>query len=362
MRAHRHVRPLAGPVLFLAIALAGCAGIETAPRDPGRHEPVGGWSHSLDREHELTGRIYARAEDRFISRTELEDRLAATDFVLLGERHDNLDHHRLQAELVAALGSRGRRPAVVFEMIEEPQRAALQGHLERAPGDAAGLGAALGWDRTGWPDWDANYRQVAAAALRFGLPLADGNIPRGEARDAARTGPAGLDPARSARLGLGQPLPSGMQAEMEQEIAVAHCNALPARFLPSMALVQRARDAQMALRMVETGGAAAARPGDGAILIAGAGHVRSDRGVPWHLRTAHRVQSVASVAFREAGPGLTRDALRAQPFDYLWVSPRVDDKDPCAGFSMRRLGAQRATERPSSRNFGSSGLPSPATG
>jgi hypothetical protein len=39
---------------------------------------------------------------------------------------------------------------------------------------------------------------------------------------------------------------------------------------------------------------------------------------------------VASLAFLEVTPGTT--AVAAQPFDYVWLTPRVDDRDPCESF------------------------------
>jgi heme-binding uptake protein ChaN (Tiki superfamily) len=103
-----------------------------------------------------------------------------------------------------------------------------------------------------------------------------------------------------------------------------------------MALVQRARDARMARSLVE------ADRGDGAVLIAGAGHVRTDRGVPLQLRTLRPGLPVASVAFQEVAddstePGAYADtSARARlPFDYVWFTARVDAVDPCERFKNR---------------------------
>jgi uncharacterized iron-regulated protein len=66
------------------------------------------------------------------------------------------------------------------------------------------------------------------------------------------------------------------------------------------------RDAHMARRLLD----AAARA-DGAVLIAGAGHVRRDRGVPAHLvRLGADPSTVASLAFLEVRDGADRPAER----------------------------------------------------
>ena len=67
--------------------------------------------------------------------------------------------------------------------------------------------------------------------------------------------------------------------------------------------------------------------------IAGAGHVRRDRGVPTYLATREPRSRVVSVAFREVQDSrLTPRAHAAPfdddlPFDYVWFTPRVDDED-----------------------------------
>src|SRR5439155_362708 len=78
-------------------------------------------------------------------------RLVARRYVLLGEKHDNSDHHRLQAWIVRELIAAGRRSAVAFEMFRADQAEAIARHLATSPGDARGLGDALDWRRSGWP-------------------------------------------------------------------------------------------------------------------------------------------------------------------------------------------------------------------
>jgi uncharacterized iron-regulated protein len=97
-----------------------------------------------------------------------------------------------------------------------------------------------------------------------------------------------------------------------------------------MVTAQRARDAQMAERLL-----AAAR--DGAVLIAGAGHVRTDRGVPAYLAGRVPAGGIASVAFVEVATDRTAPGDYAErfgaarlPFDFVWFTTRADDGDPCA--------------------------------
>jgi uncharacterized iron-regulated protein len=75
------------------------------------------------------------------------------------------------------------------------------------------------------------------------------------------------------------------------------------------------------------------------VLIAGAGHVRRDYGVPMYLASKMPDARVISLAFVEVSrgePDPPAYAMQFQrqtlPFDYVWFTPRVDDQDPCAAF------------------------------
>jgi uncharacterized iron-regulated protein len=97
----------------VAFAVSGCS--------------VMSWKSTFGRNHALTGRIWDVSSARFIDRQSLITRLARADFVLLGERHDNPDHHQLQAEILRGLIALGRRPAVGFEMFDLDDAAAISG-------------------------------------------------------------------------------------------------------------------------------------------------------------------------------------------------------------------------------------------
>jgi len=319
----------AAVVVTLLVALTACA--TAGP-------PVPPWKAALGRDHPLTGRVWDVGAAAFIEPHQLLARLATARFVLLGEKHDNPDHHRLQAWIVRELLAAGRRPAVAFEMLSDAQADALRRHLAAAPTDAAGLGPAVDWVRTGWPDWE-HYRPIAETALRAGVPVLPANIAPATARAVARSDLGALDPALITRYGLDRPLPAASADSLAAELRGAHCGHAPDAMIAGMAVAQRARDARMAESLV-AGGAH-----DGAILIAGAGHVRNDRGVPTFLAVREPASRVASVAFLEVQPSLATPHAHAArsderlPFDYVWFTPRVDDEDACDRFrrTLERL-------------------------
>jgi uncharacterized iron-regulated protein len=285
----------------------------------------------LGQDHPLTGRIWDVAAARFLTTDVLTARLVAARFILLGERHDHPEHHLLQASIVRAVAAAGRRPTVAFEMLDADQAPALAAYLQRSPRDAAGLGDAVGWSRSGWPPWPL-YQPIAEAALAAGLALEAANLPAGTVRAVARGNLDALEPALVRAHGLDRPPAPPVEREMEAEMRESHCGKLPEAMLAGMVAAQRARDATMADRLL-------AAVGDGAVLIAGAGHVRTDRGVPIYLTARVPGATVASVAFVEVLTGRTAPTEYAErfgaarlPFDYVWFTSRADDVDHCARF------------------------------
>src|SRR5205823_9864624 len=118
-----------------------------------------------------------------------------------------------QARLLRALVAAGRRPAVAFEMLTPSQAAPLAHHLSARPRDAAGIGEAVNWKASGWPEWSM-YRPIAEAALDAGLPIVVANLDPGRVRAASRQGVGALDPALVQRHGLDTPLPEDVRASM----------------------------------------------------------------------------------------------------------------------------------------------------
>lgn len=269
--------------------------------------------------------------------------LRAAPFILLGEKHDNPDHHRMQAWIVRALAASRRRPTVAFEMLDSDQDERLSGFLAGRPRKADDLGHAVGWDKSGWPDWDM-YRSIAQAALDGGLPMVSANLPRRRVRDIAREGTGTLDAATVKSLGLDALFPPEMTNRMKREIVASHCGHITEATAGPLVTAQIVRDAHMARAMKDAAGIDGV---DGALLIAGTGHVRADRGVPWHLHRMQPGRAVATVGLIEiiegendpAAYGKRFDGL-SLPFDYVWFAPVVDLADPCEKFGkkLRRAG------------------------
>lgn len=324
----------------LLLLAAACAG---AGRDAVRAPAPLVWQAAHGRDHPLAGRIREVAAGRWIDEDALLDALAVADLVLVGERHDNPDHHALQARIVAGLVARGHRPAVAFEMLDAGDAPAIAGALA-TEGSAAALREAVAWDASGWPPF-ALYAPLFEAVLRARLPIVAANLPRSERHAIGHGGIAALPPARRAALGLEAPADPGERRALAEQIREVHCGHAPEAMLERMVDVQRAWNAQLARALAD---AAAATPDGSALLVAGNEHVRRDRGTPrWLARFAPQVR-VATVGLLELDPSdPATDPSAGAPFDYVWLTPRVDLADPCQkhrdtleGLEGRRGGAE----------------------
>lgn len=319
---------VSGALVALLVMLAGCRSAAPDMR----------WHTTVGRDHALAGRIWDVARNRFVREPDVAAHAARARYVLLGEKHDNADHHVLQTRLLAALVAAGRKPAVAFEMLTPSQAPALARHLAAHPRDAAGIAQAVGWAASGWPDW-AMYEPTARVAGDAGLPIVAANLDTTQVRAVAREGVAALDARFVTRHALGRALPADQDRLMAEEIRASHCGHAPDGIVPGMIAAQRARDARLADALLEAPG------GDGGVLIAGAGHARNDRGVPVYLARLEPGARVVTIAFVEVEEGRKdpmgyRDRFDGTlPFDYVWFTPAVDAEDPCETFrkSLERL-------------------------
>ncbi len=311
-------------------AALGCAGSDTS-RPPRQLESAPAqWQSKRGIDNPLVGVIVDVAAHRHVSEREFIARVQAADIFLVGETHDNPDHHRLEALLLEAFGSAHPAPAVVFEMLNRERQPAVDASLTSHPGDADALARAVAWESSGWPAWWM-YRPVFEASLASHGPILAAGLDRNAAMGIAHGGVAALDPELVQTFGLAAPLQAEMQDSMRREMSEAHCGLLPDSMLDSMVLVQRARDALLAQRLHE--GLAASR---GALLIAGAGHVRRDQGVPAQLARAYGSSSLAIGLLQVNGGDTSPEAYaagfqtRLLPFDFVWFTPRANDIDHCA--------------------------------
>jgi uncharacterized iron-regulated protein len=258
-----------------------------------------------------------------LSRDALLKRLVEADFVLLGEVHDNVVHHRLRAELIGASAS--RKPAIVYEqfpwgadsVLQTEPSTPIEEWLDRA-----------GFDRKGWR-WPM-HQPLLDVAVQHDLPRYGSQLNRDRLRAVMRGG------AASAPAPLGEymqkvPLSEAGAKALEATLAEGHCGELPAEMVPMMRNAQEARDAAMTDALVRA--SAGGRP---AWLVAGNGHVRRDYGVPRLLAGLAPGKRVVVVGFLEREPdGALPEETERAVYDVAWITERAEREDPCKAFRQQ---------------------------
>ena len=280
------------------------------------------WVSPLHAGHALVGRIWDNRLQQFVTPEELLAGLREARFLLLGEKHDNADHHRLQLSVLESLIAANAVSGVAFEMIDASRAPKLAGIAGREFTAEEELRAWLEWDE-GW-EWEF-YSPLLRSSLAAGLPVAAANIDESAVMDIYQGG--------------GPTLPEDIfdQAAMDKlyaDIDESHCGLLPESQFPAMVRVQQARDLAMAqaLRSLADGDGAA-------LLIAGNYHARQDLGVPNFLLALDAGtgrEEIISLAFLEVQPAELVPASYLERFggvaehDYLWFTPAVEEQDYCA--------------------------------
>ncbi|MEE2901208.1 MAG: ChaN family lipoprotein [Myxococcota bacterium] len=263
------------------------------------------WVSPELRDHHLVGLIWSESEQKFITPKAFAGEIQASSHVLLGERHDNSDHHRLQAWVVSQI-AKYREVVVGFEMLDEPDKEPLKS-VKRVEQFAD----AVRWSKSGWPKFEV-YAPLFEAVYR------------------ANSSVLAVHPSRKRLMGIArsvkeQPVDTwgtisqkGLD-NLVDDITKSHCGYANESMVAMMTAAQRFKDHWMVKELREQSGN---KP---FVLVAGNGHVRKDYGVPNHLGG----ESI-SIGFVEVYKDLDHpqdyDVAR---FDYVWFTPRVDNLDPC---------------------------------
>lgn len=288
------------------------------------------WQSPRYQSHELVGKIWLGRENRFIDQATLNGYLAEQPVLLLGEKHDNPDHHRLRLELLTALLDDTPR-LLVMEMMAPEQQQAL---ATLTPGagpqaDPSALPTLLNWDTEGWP-WQY-YGPVVQLALRTQTTLLAGNISADNVMQIYR------DESASA---LENPLRPAQIDQLYRDIDSSHCGMLPESQFPAMVRIQQARDQQMADALMAQIDTVEQR-----VLLAGNYHIRKDLSVPNYLPDD---VAAVSVAFLEVDPMQETPEAYLQGFsgqaayDVIWFTPAVDAGDYCAGMTATNGSSSRS--------------------
>ncbi|MBK5531187.1 ChaN family lipoprotein [Pseudomonas sp. TH08] len=270
-------------LLVLAGCLAGCQHVALPP-------PVSGDIRDLHNGQLLTTQ-------------QLLARLAKPTRVIIGEQHDNADHHAAQLWLLQSLSEQRPQGSLLLEMLTPDQQPKVDA-LRQSASLPSDLPNALSW-QDGW-DWNL-YGPIVRFALTQPYPLLAANLESTEIR-AFYQQPPRLSGARSNA--------QTVKATLLEQISDSHCGLLPKSQMPAMLAVQQQRDRRMAERLL-----AAPTP---SLLLAGAWHARKDVGVPLHLLDLGATEAPTVLMLAEQGTEVT-----AAMADYVLYTPATAKRDYC---------------------------------
>ena len=292
-----------GILILLAWGLAGChsAGPRTAAPTL---QPLPEWQSPEGRDSAELGQIRETASGKLLTPQALVQRLAQAPRVLVGEQHDNPDHHALQRWLLQSLALYRPQGSLLLEMLEPVQQVKIDYVRTQNPLPVE-LAQALDW-RQGW-DWKF-YGPILRDAFAQGYPVVAANLDRDEMKDIYRNRPE-LSGTRSSA-------PTVRESLLE-EVREGHCGMLPESQLPAMLAVQQQRDRRMAQRLLEAPGPA--------LLLAGGQHVRKDVGVPLHIADLGTEQGTLVLMLAQVG-----ETVDSQAADFVWITAALPKKDYCA--------------------------------
>ncbi|MFJ4374138.1 ChaN family lipoprotein [Pseudomonas japonica] len=289
-----------GILFLLAWGLAGCHSTGALPALP----PLPAWQSPEGREHAELGQIRETASGELLTPSQLVERLAAAPRVVVGEQHDNPDHHALQLWLLQALNQQRPQGSLLLEMLEPVQQDKVDAVRQQQP-LPDDLATAIDW-RQGW-DWTF-YAPLLREAFSRGYPLLAANLDRDEMKSIYRNPPTLSGPRTNA---------PAVREVLLEEVRAGHCGMLPESQLPAMLAVQQQRDRRMAQRLLQ-----APAP---ALLLAGGQHARKDVGVPLHLADLGAVSGNPVLMLVQVG-----EQVGAQEADYVWFTAALPKRDYCA--------------------------------
>ena len=244
----------------------------------------------------------------------LVDKLVQADYVILGEKHDNPEHHKLQLEILKKLNKRGWLKQVSMEMLTPSQQSDVDMATEKRIEDFYGLEQVLQWEK-GW-NWEL-YGPIVSWAVSEGVPLKAANLDEAELKNVR------LKPDRLGQELLGQ---HGVAIHRKQ-FRDSHCGHVDRKREESMLRVQVSRDARMAASMTAKS--------KGVVLLAGSWHARKDIGVPRYVHLSTPDAKIISVGMVER-PLDEKHNLDKQ-FDLVWMTDGVERPDYCEMFRNRTL-------------------------
>jgi uncharacterized iron-regulated protein len=231
-------------------------------------------------------------------------RVKAHRVVVVGEQHDQLQHHEAQRRVIAACGEAGPGLVVGLEMLSWDKQPTLDG-LNSGELDVAAFATAVDWKKAWGFDFSL-YAPLFSTGREVGARFVALNAPKELVRALRKDGIEGLsadDAARLPELDLGDPL----HRRWFEGIFRSAGHPLKDEEVDGFYRAQVLWDEAMADRAV-------AALNDGArqvVVVAGAGHVAAGRGIPQRIERRLGGERVLTIVPMTVDAGSVDEALRS---------------------------------------------------
>ena len=279
-------------------------------------------------DHPLVGKIWDMNSRSYLDEAALLARINTADVLLLGETHDNPQHHEHQQKLLKARIASGARPVLVMEQLNAENQPELDHALAGTNRDEV-LDSVTGLIK--FSDWKP-YRPLLAIAIDNKLPVIAANVSSRHLQPVIWHGYSAYDAGELKRLAVEEVWSESRQNYLAEHMGGAHCGEIRDELRTGLTRSQRLRDALMADSAVSS----IVR---GVVAIVGRDHARRDTGLPLYLAARAPSARIFSIGFVEVSAESTDpntyEAERTTgdvPYDVIWFTPRAERADPCANF------------------------------
>lgn len=222
--------------------------------------------------------------------------------IIVGEKHDNLQHHQIEQWLVESLPRQRTQGSVLMEMITPSQQDKVNAVKDQLKQGKTLTGQQIteqtAWQK-GWK-WEL-YSGVTTAALAGSYPLLSANLDRSEIKKFYQH-PLVVTGALSTQ-------PSVREA-IAKTIEESHGGKLEPKQAEAMLAIQQQRDRRMAESLL-----AAPTP---ALLIVGGYHANRALGVPLHVEDIAPMTELTVVMLAEEGVKVDKSNA-----DFVWYTRKA---------------------------------------
>jgi uncharacterized iron-regulated protein len=306
---------------------------------------------STSNNNDIVGNIFHSTSGNRISYTELIENMKNVDVIYLGEKHDNIEHHQYQIDIINSLVNEGLNPIIGFEFFYQHQTSDLIKYTKgiKSPfqhgkidpeKEESKIREKLGWQKREDEDWQFYFSFINLAKEKqldvFGADLHSGIVSR-----ISRGGLDSLNPIEKNELSPTNFNNSNYKSLMVQKFIDSHCGWVPEDNFEKLYQTWVARNDAMAYSIVKM--AEMNRP---IILIVGGGHVEHNMGIYERVQFLNSKLSQLNLGFKEVHIEQTKvedyfetpiiDNYKYLPnYEYYWFTNRKDNKDPCADFNFK---------------------------